>query len=100
MPDLLSLRLKVDLDQDANYDVHAACDAQLTQDGRQPPHSPTKKMDDDYNYDSVTFDGYLTAVRARLAQKGRNFSFDHQFALDHLSDQLIALEGAIVNRLT
>lgn len=85
------------VDANADYDVHVACDSQLTQDGRQPPHDPTGKMDAGYHYNDL--DGYLTGVRARLARKGRTFNFDHTFAVAHLSDQLIALEGAIVGKL-
>ena len=85
------------LAEDADYDVHVACRDQLTRDGRRPPHDPSGTMDKHYRYQDI--DGYLTAVRRRLADKNRQFDFDHAWAIDHLSDELIELEGAIVGKL-
>lgn len=83
---------------DADYDVHVACRDQLDEDGRRQPHDPNGKMDDDYQY--LDIDGFLTAVRLRLAARGRTFGFDHPWAVKHRSDTLIALQTAIAGKLT
>ncbi|TCS10307.1 hypothetical protein [Caulobacter sp. BK020] len=82
------------------FDVSMACEDQLTDDGRAPPHDPGGVMSKDYRYNQDGMLGYLTAVRFRLSQKGHTFTFNAAFVVAALADTLSQLKLRITKATT
>jgi hypothetical protein len=76
-------------------DVDDAVEAQLVKQNRPAPHDPDKVMEDDYGFDPESMDGFLTAVKKRLAARGHRFSYDNPFVNTALKAKLFDLKVKI-----